>query len=611
MKGKTSELNRPSQNEIAKFLASTELFKKVDFAILEELAASLEVIYLGGLDTLIHQDEIGDCLYILQYGRLRASEKSPTGEEIPLGEIAPGEIVGETALLVSAPRTATVRAIRDSILLKLSQETFQNFIKKFPTAMFEVARVSIKRLLIRPDAEKMKTRIVSIAIVPAGSCKEHNQFAKKFVAGLNQIAPTLHLNSQLCDEYFGQPISQTPLQSTDSSKIVGWLQEQEAKYKYVVYETDMEWTNWTERCLRQADRILLVANFQDNPDLGEIEFQLFVRAHKILPRIELILLHNGDVTVIKNTKRWLEKRPIDSHYHLHRDSIADFKKLLRFITGTALGVVLGGGGVRGFAHIGFLQAMEELKIPIDAIGGTSSGALVSAEYALGRDAQAIRKDIGKRMINSKFDYTLPYTSLIKGKNITRELKAGLGEDIRIEDLWTRYFCVSTNISRGRGNIHKQGLLWRSVRASISLPAIFPPVVDNGDLLVDGGIVNNLPVDIMRNYMGGGGKVIIVYMLIESPNIKYDLGKDWLSGFQPVFQSLIPKKKRTTFPNIVEISLSSMVLSAKQYAQIMLKQADFCIPISVSQFGFLDYNTFNQVIDSGYKEALPLLKRHLG
>src|SRR5205085_1247357 len=153
---------------------------------------------------------------------------------------------------------------------------------------------------------------------------------------------------------------------------------------------------------------------------------------------------------------------------------------------------------RGFAHIGVLRALDEAGIPVDAIGGTSMGAFVGAQRAWGMDWRAMR-DFNARCWNELKplnDYTLPMVSLLAGTSFLREMKRFFG-DARIEDLPLDYFCVSSNLTRGEAVTHARGRLWFWMCASMCIPGVAPPLVDEGSLYVDGGVLDNVPLDAMR------------------------------------------------------------------------------------------------------------------
>ena len=228
-----------------------------------------------------------------------------------------------------------------------------------------------------------------------------------------------------------------------------------------------------------------------------------IASRRLPVREELVLLHPGTAQRPSGTAGWLAKRDLHAHHHVRLGDQTHMQRLARRLAGRALGLVLSGGGARGFAHVGVLRAMEELGIEIDLIGGTSMGALVGGQYARGLGLHE-SLELNRRFANPKqlFDYTLPLTSLMASRKLTRVMMGTYG-DVRIEDLWRPFFCVSSNLTRAEAIIHRSGPLWEAVRASIAIPGIFTPILRGGDVLVDGGVMNNFPVDVMVRLCEGG------------------------------------------------------------------------------------------------------------
>src|SRR5690606_12446049 len=158
-----------------------------------------------------------------------------------------------------------------------------------------------------------------------------------------------------------------------------------------------------------------------------------------------------------------------------------------------------GGGARGYAHLGVLRALEARGVPVDVVGGTSMGALLGAGIALDRDSAELTERAltiaAKR--SPLIDFTLPFAAAATGGKVTRLLQRECG-DARIEDLWRPYFCMATNLTRAESQVIDRGFAWEAVRASIAIPGLFPPFLrDGSDVLVDGGVMNGLPADVMR------------------------------------------------------------------------------------------------------------------
>ena len=202
----------------------------------------------------------------------------------------------------------------------------------------------------------------------------------------------------------------------------------------------------------------------------------------------------------------------------------DMARIARLMTGTAIGLVLGGGGARGCAHVGVIQALEESGIPIDMIGGTSMGAIIGGLYAKDPDRIYTQSKARRlfRLLGNKWrqalDLTYPRVSFFTGSAMNEVVSAILGEYTQIEDLWLNYFAITTNITHSKMCVHRHGSLWRYVRASMSLVGFLPPICDtDGSYLVDGGYVNNLPADVMRSL---GAKIIIAVDVGSEPDTNY-------------------------------------------------------------------------------------------
>ncbi len=192
-------------------------------------------------------------------------------------------------------------------------------------------------------------------------------------------------------------------------------------------------------------------------------------------------------------------REVERIYLQQQDTPGDHESLARFLTGHATGIVLGGGGARGFAHLGVLRALEEANIPIDLIGGNSMGALIGAQYACGIGFDDIRENI-LRFTRTGERPSLPVISVLCGRRIERELRRLFG-DATADALWRPYFAAACNLSQACTTVQDTGPLWRAVLASNSPAGLLPPVLLNGDLLVDGALLDNVPAEAMRTRLG--------------------------------------------------------------------------------------------------------------
>jgi len=574
------------------FLSFPDLFGGLPDSALRELEAEFERVYLTSGETLIRQGESGDCMYLLLIGRLRAYVQRADGKEIVVGEVGRGEVVGEMALLIDEPRSATVRAVRDSELFRLSKEVFDRFSEKHPLVMKQIARVNLKRLRRTILFPRVESTVATIVIVPARRDAPLSYFASSLARALDAIGPTLHLNKERFDQRPG-------------GSVAAWLGEQELKYRYVIYESDGTRSQWARRCLRQADHVLAVGLGGSDPALGEAEAEIQPFDWRgLAARRDLVLLQPDATDRPSGTQAWLAARHVDGHQHVRMHSTADYDRLARFLTGRAVGLVLGGGAARGMAHIGAIRAIQELAIPIDFVGGTSSGAIIAGALAKGMDCESMLRTVKDAARGSLLDFTLPFVSVISGRRISRALERTF-EDVMIEDLWLNYFCVSSNLSRARMVVHRRGPLWKGIRASISLPGILPPVFHDRDLLVDGGLMNKLPVDVMRG-LCNRGKVLAVSVSTQGGLEAGGFFGEHLSGWRVLGKRLNPFAARSEGPNIASILMSSTLVKSAQAQETLEREADFCVRVAPAPTGLLDFKSLETTVNAGYEAALKQL-----
>ena len=590
--------------DVKAHLASAELFKGLDDSILDEITHLVEVIRIPGDEVLFQQGDPGDGLYIVITGRLRVTVKREGNPEEVVAEVARDEMVGEMALLTGEPRSATVRAARDSILIRLSDEGCNAIAQKHPFIVLQMARTLAKRLAAMNRSPRLVTPLVNIMLIATSPRVKLSQFARQLVASLGEFGPTLYLNSRRVKSIWeiegserGQPRTQ------QNVKFENWINEKESKFQFIVYEADHVASNWTRRCLRQADRILLVGNTDLSPDLGPLESELLHhQPQQPTARIELVLEYPKIQLEFSDTYRWLEKRQVSAHYHVRLDFLSDFARLARRLSGKSIGLALGGGGLRGLAHIGVIRALEELSIPIDFVGGTSMGSIMAAQFAMGWDYQKMIR-ANKKMWKDSWpmnDYTFPFMACLSGEKFDQALQM-MFKDKKIEDLPLRYFCVSTNLTTAGLTIHDEGPVWKRVRGSCSLPGIVPPVFDNGAMFVDGAVLNNVPGDIMKRL--SGGRVIAVDVspredVIFKPNYPEKPPTNEI-----LWRQVNPMAEKHSLPSLFDIVTRSVMISNVSNASRVKNEVELYLDIPLDQYGMSDVKSFDQIIETGYQFAL--------
>ena len=600
------------------FLADIPLFAGLDEATRLELARQLEPVHVAAGEVIFRQGDIGQGLFLVVSGRLRvsvASDISGDGHERVLYDVGRGAIVGEMALLTDRPRAATVSAVRDSDLLLLRVLSFTSLLERSPALVTGMIRLLVDRVvavdqLLTVDRPRAALPGHTIAVAPAGQSAGRGTRAATMVAGqlaaqLARAGSVFQVNEGVVARQLGPDAAQRGPDDAGRAELTSWLHAIERDHDRVIYAADPEDTAWSRLCVSQADVVLLVASAADDPSLGAVE------ARALAPgslRCELALLHQADSAGEWTTARWLEHRPVADHHHLLDGRPGDVARLARMITGTGCGLVLGGGGARGLAHLGVIRALEEAGVPIDVVGGTSMGAIMAGLCALGMDhAERILRVIniarnGRRLVTP----TLPLLALSAGRHLDRILAENLGT-VPIEDLPLRFYCVSANLNRAEAVIHERGPLWPAVRASLALPGIYPPVYAGGELLIDGSALDNVPVDVMRERVGHG-RVVAVDVSPEVVPLTAAPFETTVSGWRVLGRRLNPFAEPQPLPGIGDILIRSTGLSQVPHRRAALNddRVDLLLRPPVAGTGVLDFKGGIALIEAGYRYAAEAL-----
>jgi len=583
------------------------LFGDLEPAALHAMQKQMPWRRLADGEALFQQGEIGTSMYLVVNGRfqvvLPATDEEP---ERVLGEIGAGETVGEYALLTDDVRSATIYATRDTDVVEMTRPVFETLTREHPRAMAEVARIIVQRQkrALRPELVD-RPEALTLAIFPAGpDGAPLAGFAHELRQSLAAFGPTALFSSDTFDAAYGKPgAAQTEPDDVLSIVLNSWLQEQERHYAHILYVADAEWSHWTQRCLAQADRILLTGMAGAAPQPGPLEHVCNPRTRK-----ELVLLHPADEAEPTGTLAWLEGRELAAFHHVRQGDPTHWQRLARRLTGRAVGVVLSGGAARGLAHIGVARALEEAGQPVDIIGGTSMGALLGAMWARGT-TPAEGMVLAERMANPRmlFDRTFPYTSIMASRKITQVARELFGER-QIEDLWRPFLCVSTNLSVAAPVVHERGPLWRAVRASIALPGIFSPVLnDKNELLVDGGVMNNFPLDIMAARYELGLLIGSNVSPHRERPYPHTFGES-ISGWQVLWSRVNPFGQPLRVPTLAGTILRTMEVNSLYQRRTAEQLADVLIEPDVREFNFLDFAAYRELEQRGYEAGRAAVNR---
>jgi predicted acylesterase/phospholipase RssA/CRP-like cAMP-binding protein len=559
---------------------------------LDDITGDLQPIRLDKGDVLCLQGTPSDRLFVVVSGRLRIVVEQPDGSRRTVDEVGRGETIGEMGLLTGEPRSATVLASRDTELVALHKDAFDRLIHGHPSVLLRLTRELVGRLRRASGAAPSDDDLLTIALVPLAPDVPIADIAARLAEALAAFGRARHLRAR---------------DAEGRDDLVPWLDEQEDAHQLVLYEADHGLTPWTARCVRQADRVVLVGRADGDPTPGLLESQLAdLEGAATAARRELLLVHADAAARPRNTEEWLARREVEAHHHVVLDRPEHVARLARMLTGRGVGLVLGGGAARGFTHIGVVRALRELGVPIDIVGGTSIGSILAGLVAFGQDDRQMLKTCHQWVASNPMnDYTLPLVSLMTASRLVRSLQSIFG-DARIEDLWTDFYCVSSSITRGAVVVHRRGSLVKAIRASSSVPGMAPPVPDGDDLLIDGGVLNNLPADVMRRLCPRGQVIAVDVNPRVGPTTSADYGMS-LSAWRVLRSRLNPFAPTLRVPGIQEVlERMTMLASIQQSAEVVRSSVDLYLHPPTDQFQLFDLKAIDSIAEVGYTHARPLI-----
>jgi predicted acylesterase/phospholipase RssA/CRP-like cAMP-binding protein len=602
-----SSVRRLRLGQLAAYLST--LFGAMPPQLLAALGARTEWVSVAGGETLFKPGDPGDSLYVVLSGRLRLIGGLAQQRIGQVEEIGRAQPIGTTNVLTGRPRMATAIAIRDTELANIPASTLRWFVESFPAASMPIMAELADRIERGATAAAYgASRAATFALV-GGRGVEVGQFAAELEGVLRWHGRVAVLRSTDIEDLAEWSREQTPEGGAERADLslpqAHWLDEREAAHDFVLYVTDGAETPWTEQCLRQADHVIVVADATEPPQPGPVEASLARRwSPDAAPRQTLVLLHSAETEEPSGTAGWLATRTVAQHLHVRRGNEADITRLGRLLAGRGITLVLGGGGARGYAHIGVVRVMEELGIPIDMVAGTSMGAIVASAVARGWSAAKILEQLSD--LGRLFVPTLPIVSLTSGSNIVRAIDRIQGP-VAIEDTWLPTFFVSTDLTHATPVIHRTGAMRAALRASSSLPGILPPVYDDGALLIDGGLLDTLPVGQMRE-RNGGGQVIAVDV---SPPVDVQATRafgDHLSGWRLLWNRMRHPRTRRELPGIVELIQRAVAVPGLYLrGQMSTSTPDVLIQPNVGRWRMLDFGQAEHIAQAGYDAALDPLR----
>jgi NTE family protein len=548
------------QDRIAALIRNSGALPTADDACIRSLAEVAVWLTIPGGATLCSQGEPSNTMYIAINGLLGVYVRSSDGEEVLAGRIGPGELVGEMGCVTGERRSATIRALRTTEMISIAWAACEPVARAHPALLLSLCRtVAVRLRNVQEGRTGAKVRPRTFCVMPHGtSDRQVRAFIDDLVAELGALGQTFLVTKETCADY-----------TTDR------LVALETQHEFVIYLAEAGLTAWSRLCLRQADAVLIAVQGVDEPRPTE------PLTNVITPGIsvDLIFLWQ-DKIVPGKTAPWLDLLRPNAHFHVR--SRADTGRAARLMTGNGMGLVLSGGGARGFAHLGVSRVFADQGVPIDAIVGTSIGALIGGAIAMEWPLELSRqraRQFSRR--HPLFELVLPRRSLLSGRKLRSSLEEWFG-DTDIEETPTRYACVSLDLNTCTATPHLRGKLKTWIRASASLPGIFPPVVEKAGLYIDGGVANNLPTD-------------IAYELGVNFVVAVDVG--WIPEEAPSAPGAAPVAE--AIPNILDLLMRVGTMGSDVRGAAARKQCDVLLVPNVKSVGLMNFRAYDEAIKFGY------------
>jgi len=537
--------------------------------------------------------------YLVTSGRLGTHASPDAGGQGHVYEA--GHSLGEQELLYRQPHRHSLMALAETEVIRVSPQGFETLWNHPDLARRMFTRVIHQLAHLGSEPTRSTTQVIAMgALGGDGSLAE----TVPRMAGLfGATRDVLFLTAETLKAQLNVPT--LALKDADHlawMRIRSWYSEVVKRHACVLLALDREHPAWNRFCVASADTVVGLVDATEPPSSSG-DGSWFVTSEATLPKERWLgLVHPADRDRPSGTREWLRRHSMPKHVNLQGTGDGELVRLMRMVTHTGVGVALGGGTARGYAHFGVMRALAEVGIPVDIVGGTSIGSPIAAMFAL-RFSQEERDATNRRLLRIRpfKDYAVPRTAFLKSRRFEQLARETFGE-IDIEDTWLEYYCISTNLSTGDEMVHTDGRVWRATMASGALPIVIPPMIERGHILVDGGLVNNVPID--RMLQRTRGPVIAVnvsgldhWVVPDSPTVTRPSLKERVRSWVSLRGE----------PGIMDILVRSMVVSSQQKLRSIVGRVDLYLEPPVGEFGMTRFDAMDQIAQRGYEYALPLVR----
>jgi len=532
----------PDALTAATMIRSTAIFRELSNDQLAEIWSRAKVHNLIRGAVLVRQNTPSDSVFVVVSGRFEAWIE---GQKAAIGEIGVGEPIGEVGFFSGTPRTATIIAARDSVVVELDRASFDDVARRVPAIYQTLLRALAVRLTdsnLRVASEPRVAAARTVAVL-AGGCEPIPQV---FYDRLDQVVGRRGKGRLLQSDDLQRHF---PGHTADDPTVSNWLNAIEHEYELIAYRADDTLTDWTRKAIRQADQVLIVVAGTAVAGLNPTE--AFAFATHPPARRRLLCLHEHRSGLVEGTAAWLSERDVSAHHHMSLADDLDFQSLHRFLTGRAVGYVAAGGGGFGPAHVGVFKAFAERGATFDMLGGTSAGAAVLGGFSMLLSPEEVDLGTHDVFVTSRAfkRFTFPRYALLDHEPFDDALRRQF-RGARIEDAWRPYFAVATVLDGSDSGpfLIRRGPLWKAVRASGSLPAVLPPVfTDDGRMLVDGAVIDNIPLRSMKTIKAGPN--LVVHFGLRDMQQRFAVGDTSIPGRWRLARQMLTPAGRRKLPAV--------------------------------------------------------------
>lgn len=559
-------------------LSFLPFLNRVEKTALDAVEHEVEWFCLPAGQMLFREGDDADAFYLVRSGALAAFKNGALGEPDLIGYIRAGEPVGEMSLLDETPHSASVYALRDSELVRLPKASFERLTRKHASLMRELARMMLARLRSSDRSTGSEPKV--FAMVSTSPTIDLDYRANELRDALKRLGLSCYLGDEACSEWSGQELDAI-----------------EAEHDIVLLTARLANPSWARRAMGRADRMWVFARADARPSSPLLPDDPSPAAK--LKLLDVVLLHLGGIRQAARPQEWIEAAEAARLFHWRQDHArADADRLARTIAGKSVGLIVSGGGARAYAHIGAIRALREAGMPIDFVGGASMGAIIAAGVGLEWSDTELEERVREAFVDSHplDDWALPVVSLVKGEKVDERLKHHFG-DVEIADLKRPFFCLSSNLANGRPYVHREGRLRDALRASIAIPGLLPPVVHNGQILVDGAVFTNFPAQQMRAFHRGA---VVGVDVTRAQGLN---PADFIDP--PGFLGWVKGNGLKSPPPIASLLMRAATVGVADHRDIGRSAADLLI-LPETRVDMRDWERYDESVEAGYEAAQGML-----